>query len=292
MTLPTPSSACVSRKGAPLSCAALALALGLAACAPLPRMGMPGAAVTSASSEPIERRLDRLLPADVLLLGEQHDAAEHQLIERQVVEALAARKQLAALVIEMAESGNGTAHLPATASALQVQTALGWDDKAWPWSAYGPVVMAAVQAGVPVLGANLPRARMKDAMADISLDVQLAPAALGIQEDAIRSGHCELLPASQIRPMTRIQIARDRAMAQTLVAARVPGQTVLLVSGAGHTEPTLGVPQQLPTDIKARTVQLRAGLPEGSGSDFDAIWLTPATPEKDHCAELRSTMRR
>jgi len=290
MPLYSASPACVSRTGTLLSCAAFAL--GLAACAPLSRLGTSGAAVTPAPPEHIERRLDQLMPADVLLLGEQHDAAEHQLIERQVVEALVARKQLAALAIEMAESGNDTAHLPATASALQVQTALGWDDKAWPWAAYGPVVMAAVQAGVPVLGANLPRARMKDAMTDVSLDVQLAPAALSIQEDAIRSGHCELLPASQIRPMTRIQIARDRAMAQTLVAARVPGRTVLLVSGAGHTEPALGVPQQLPTDIKTRTVQLRAGLLAGSVSGFDATWLTPATPEKDHCAELRSTMRR
>jgi len=271
-----------------MACGAMAWVVVLSACTPWSQHDAPN--TEAVSSETIGRRLDRLLPADVLLVGEQHDAAEHQLIERQIVEALVARKQLAALAIEMAESGNGTAHLPATASAAQVQTALGWDDKAWPWAAYGPVVMAAVQAGVPVLGANLPRARMKDAMADVSLDVQLAPAALTTQEDAIRSGHCDLLPASQIRPMTRIQIARDRAMAQTLVAARVPGRTVLLVSGAGHTVPALGVPQQLPTDIQVKTVKLNAGPSTTSG--FDATWLTPATPEKDHCAELRKTMRR
>jgi len=150
--------------------------------------------------------------------------------------------------------------------------------------------MAAVQAGVPVFGANLPRDRMKDAMADVSLDAQLEPAALSVQEEAIRNGHCDLLPASQIRPMTRIQIARDRAMAQTLVAAQVRDKTVVLVSGAGHAEPALGVPQYLPTDIKVKSIKLTAG--PLAPTDFDANWPTPVVPEKDHCAELRKTIRR
>ena len=242
------------------------------------------------ATESVARRVERLLPTDVLLLGEQHDAAEHQVMERQVVETLSARGQLAALAIEMAETGNGTAHLPASASDADVRIALSWDEASWPWASYGPVVMAAVRAGVPVLGANLPRARMKDAMADVSLDAQLGPAAWQVQEEAIRNGHCGLLPAAQIRPMTRIQVARDRAMAQTLVAARQPGKAVLLVSGAGHTAPAIGVPQQLPTDIQIKTVKLNAGpLTEGG---FDATWLSPAVADKDHCAELRDTLKR
>ena len=121
----------------------------------------------------LEQRLDRLLPTDILLVGEQHDAAAHQQIEREIVESLASRRQLAALAVEMAESGTDTGKLPAVATEAQVRTALRWSDDAWPWKSYGPVVMAAVRAGVPVLGAKLPRARMKDAMADVSLDAQL-----------------------------------------------------------------------------------------------------------------------
>ena len=41
---------------------------------------------------------------------------------------------------------------------------LAWDDAGWPWAAYGPAVMAAVRAGVPVLGANRPRSRMREDM--------------------------------------------------------------------------------------------------------------------------------
>ena len=238
-----------------------------------------------------EQRLNRLLPADILLVGEQHDAAAHQQIEREIVESLAARRQLAALAVEMAESGTDTGKLPAAATEAQVRTALRWSDEAWPWQSYGPVVMAAVRAGVPVLGANLPRARMKDAMADVSLDAQLPVAAMQIQQEAIRDGHCGLLPATQIGPMTRIQIARDREMARMLAEARVPGKTIVLVSGAGHTAPALGVPQHLPTDVRVRTLRLDAGA-EDKSAGFDAVWTTPPAPAKDHCAELRNTLRK
>jgi len=241
---------------------------------------------------PVAQRAAALLPADALILGEQHDAAEHQSIERETVEALASQGKLAALLLEMAEEGSSTARLDRTATEAQVQAALGWNDKAWPWRSYGPAVMAAVRAGVPVIGANMPRARMKNAMADVSLDVQLNGEAYTAQQDAVREGHCKLLPEAQIVPMTRIQVGRDRAMAQAIVKARQPGRTVLLISGAGHATKVLGVPQHLPTDVSVKTVRLQAGdSPEADEENrgaYDAVWRTPALPPKDYCAGMRA----
>jgi len=239
---------------------------------------------------PVARRVAALLPTDVLILGEQHDAPEHHAIERETVEALAAQGKLAALVLEMAEEGTGAVLLGPTATEVQVRGSLAWNDKAWPWQSYGPAVMAAVRAGVPVIGANLPRARMKNAMADVSLDVQLNGAAYTAQQDAVREGHCKLLPEPQIVPMTRIQVGRDRAMAQAIVKARQPGKTVLLISGAGHATKVLGVPQHLPTEVSVKTVRLQAG--ESPGEDegkeaYDAVWRTAALPPKDYCADMR-----
>lgn len=231
------------------------------------------------------------MPVDALLLGEQHDAPEHQVIERETVEVLAAKGRLAALAIEMAEEGNSTGHLPMDATEAQVKTALSWNDKAWPWATYGPVVMAAVSAGVPVVGANLQRAHMKDAMADVSLDAQLTTEAQASQQEAVRSGHCNLLPESQIVPMTRIQIARDRAMAQTIVKSRAPGKTVLLVSGSAHANRMLGVPQHLPNDVSVKVVQMQAGAPRDTAGAFDAAWPSPPVPEKDYCADVRPVRR-
>ena len=220
----------------------------------------------------------RALPADLLLLGEQHDAPTHQSMHRRTVQDLADRGQLAALALEMADQGGSTAGLARDASEAEVRAALRWNPQAWPWEPYAPAVMAAVRAGVPVLRANLPRERMRAAMAEAALDALLPPAALERQREAIRSGHCGLLPASQIGPMTRIQVARDRAMAQAVADAVRPGRTVVLLAGGGHVDEAVGVP-----------LLLRPALPAGTA--VAAVQWPAQPPEKDYCAELRRQMR-
>ncbi|MBC7610702.1 MAG: ChaN family lipoprotein [Polaromonas sp.] len=238
-------------------------------------------------------RIDALMPVDVLLLGEQHDAAEHQKIEQQVVANLTQRGILAALALEMADAGTSTAKLHPSSSDEQVRLALKWSETGWPWAAYGPAVMTAVRSGVPVLGANLPRAQMRGAMADSKLDGQLPGPALKAQQQLIRIGHCNLLPESQITPMTRIQIAKDISMANTLSQVAVPGKVVVLLSGNGHADRFLGVPQHLAAELKVKVISLRVGGDNLSdkADSFDMVWATPALPDKDHCAELREQFR-
>lgn len=235
--------------------------------------------------------LAQVLPTPVLLLGEQHDASEHQALQRDVVLALAQRGQLQALVMEMAEQGRSTQGLPRDADEARVREALGWTDQSgWPWPVYGPVVMAAVRQGVPVFGGNLPRARMRDAMRDATLDGRVADRVLRQQQDGIRDSHCGLLPETQIAPMTRIQLARDQAMAQTVVQALAPGKTVVLVAGNGHVRRDLGVPLHLPPGQDYRVVMAQAGDNAVAGQPNDAVWRTPPLPARDHCAELRQSM--
>jgi uncharacterized iron-regulated protein len=218
-----------------------------------------------------------LVQADVVLLGEVHDEPAHQRTHRTVVQDLATQGRLAALAIEMAEEGATTGGLPREADEAAVRQALRWNEHGWPWQAYGPAVMAAVSAGVPVLGANLPRARMRAAMADATLDGRLDADALGKQREAIRAGHCDLLPAQQLGPMVRVQVARDVAMARTIEAALVPGKTVVLLAGRGHVDPAVGVPRHLPARLVVRPLQLpRAG----------------EAPAKDDCADLRRQIGR
>lgn len=244
--------------------------------------------------------LDGLLPTPLLMLGELHDAPEHQALQRDTVRQLAARSELAALVLEMVEQGRDTRHLPPDATEARVREALDWTGErnagAWPWAVYGPVVMAAVRAGVPVFGGNLPRAQMRTAMGDATLDAALPAEPLQRQREAIRDGHCGLLPESQIGPMTRIQLARDRSMAQTAVAALAPGRTVLLIAGNHHVQRDRGVPRHLPPGQAHRVVMALArdvaAAPMADPAEADRIWLTPARPAKDHCAEMRQQMGR
>lgn len=276
-----------------LPAAALSLAL----------LGAAGCATPAPLGAAAQARLATLLPADVLLLGEQHDAPAHQQLQRQTVQWLAARGELAALALEMAEQGRSTAGLPRDASEADVQHALAWRDAGWPWQTYRLVVMAAVRAGVPVLGANLPAARQREAMRDAALDARLPPAALAEQQQRMRDGHCGLLPESQIGPMTRVQIARDIAMADTVRAARQPGRTVLLVAGNGHVHRALGVPLHLPPDLTTKVLSAQSGQAQAAidsevtdtlpahTSGADLLWPTPPVPPRDYCAELRRATR-
>ncbi len=249
-----------------------------------------------AAAPPATPDLQGLLPTPLLLLGEQHDAPEHQALQRATVQQLAQQGRLAAVVLEMVEQGRQTTGLPPEASEERVRDALDWrgatNSGAWAWGVYGPVVMAAVRAGVPVLGGNLPRAQMRPAMTDVALDASVPPDTLQRQREAIRDGHCGLLPETQIAPMTRIQLARDRAMAQTATGALRPGQTVLLIAGNGHVQRDLGVPRHLAPDQPHRVVLSEAreaaesGAP-GTGLTADRLWITPPRPATDHCAELK-----
>ncbi|MDQ3059362.1 MAG: ChaN family lipoprotein [Pseudomonadota bacterium] len=238
-------------------------------------------------------RLDALLPADVLLIGEQHDARAHHQIEQELISILAGRGLLGAIALEMADAGTSTARLKPSATEEQARQALQWDNKSWPWAHYEPAVMTAVRAGVPVLGANLPRSQMPGSMADRTLDTRLPEPALQMQQQAIRSGHCGLLPESQVSPMTRLQIAKDITMAETIRQVALPGKVVVLLAGSGHVNRTLGVPQHLQGDLKFKAVGLQAG--QGSAElapAFDSVWITPALPDKDHCARLQEQLSR
>lgn len=211
--------------------------------------------------------------AALLLIGEQHDAPTHARAQQSAVEELARQGRLAALVLEMAEQGATTHQLPHAATEAEVRQALRWNDEGWPWRRYAPAIMAAVRSGAPVLGGNLPRERMRAAMQDAQLDTVLPAAAWQAQQAAIRDGHCGLLPANQIVPMTRLQLARDRALADTLMHAAVPGKTAVLLAGAGHVDAALGIPQHLRSGFSAQVLAL------------------PAEPTgKDYCEELRRQM--
>lgn len=232
--------------------------------------------------------LQTLLPTDVLLLGEKHDAPQHQQLEQQAVTWLAKRGLLAALVIEMAEQGHDTRALAPGADEAQVQSALAWNNDAWPWSAYGPVVMAAVRAGVLVLGGNLPRNALRTTMEQTPLDALLTPAQLARQQQAVRDGHCGLLPETRIPGMVRVQVARDVHMARTAAAALRSGQVVLLVAGAAHVQRGLGVPLHLPGEIRQKVVIAHAGQAlTAIENEAHLIQQTPGLLPDDACATLR-----
>ena len=241
---------------------------------------------------PVSVRLAQLGRSDVLLLGEQHDATSHQRMHLQAIQALAQAGELAAVVLEMSEAGRNTQSLPPNATDAAIQQALAWRDAAWPWNAYGPAIQAAVAAGVPVLGGNLPNRDNAAAMYEPSWDWRIPHQALTAQRNAARDGHCNLLPSGQIGPMARIQIARDASMAKTIASNIQTGKTVLVLTGSAHAHREWGIPLHLPAGLSVKSVRLAADGPRADDTTgFHAIWHTPPGPTKDHCAELQQQLR-
>ena len=243
-----------------------------------------------------QQTLEQWRDAKIIALGEQHDQVAHHEWEAQTVKQLAAQQRLAALVIEMAPAGGSTASLPQTATDEEVQQALQWQSggagSGWPWKDYGPMVMNAVRAGVPVLGGNLPRAQMKQVMGDARYDSHLPADGWQQQLDAIKDGHCGLLPESQFAPMARIQLARDESMARITANAvqqqARPGQAVLLVAGRGHVRSDIGVPSWLPKDLQPKVAVVQSDKsPEAINLIADKLLTLSGNASKDQCAQLR-----
>ena len=233
------------------------------------------------------------LAARLLIFGEQHDQPDQQRQVAEEVRSLAEAGRLAGVVLEMAEAPHHTTALPRDADEAQVRATLQW--KGWPWEPYAAVVMNAVRAGVPVWGGNLPRSAMREAMADATLDARVDEAARERLAEAVRDGHCRLLPASQEPGMVRIQLARDLSMATVidrLAGSADAGSTVVLLTGAMHASRDRGVPLHLlsRSGWRPQDIWVVVFSEPGDGLQVDERRSAVFTPQPDPCESLRRQM--
>jgi uncharacterized iron-regulated protein len=155
----------------------------------------------------------------------------------------------------------------------------------WRWELYRPFVALALEYDLPIVAANLARSdAMKVATSPGEAD---APAALvRAQEDAVRKGHCDLLPPEAVPGMARAQIARDRALAAAV--APYAGRGVVLLTGNGHARKDMGVPHWL--DAPSTSIALLEDDEEVSA--FDYYVVTDRAERADPCDELRGRVSR
>jgi uncharacterized iron-regulated protein len=255
----------------------LALGLALSACGIVPDLRPPPAG-----------------SAELLLLGEQHDQSDQQRQIGEQVRQLAEQGRLAALVLEMADAGRDTVSLTRLASEDSVRAALAWDDGGWPWRRYGPVVMGAVRAGVPVFGGNVARRDLRGAMTRVELDDLVDDTARSRLREAVDQGHCGLLPAAQQPAMARMQIARDRRLAETALAARRSArgdQVVVLHAGVQHVARDRGVPLHL-VALGVPPAQVRSVAFGETDLPVDERRPTRHEPQPDACDDLRAQVAR
>ena len=294
----------------------------------------------AAGAEIDERALlDALARASFVLLGESHENADHHRLQARLVAGLAARGEAPAVAFEMLRADQQEALDVAQAAepptAEGVRAATRWDEGGWPeFALYAPIFEAALAAGLPLVAADLDAADRNRLASDGPVPHELA-ARLGLEEPLPASllaslerdlvtGHCDMLPASALPRLVRVQRGRDAALAQALVdapgapledadpapgeprtdplVADLDGTRAVLIAGAEHVRRDRGAPRalaRLAPGAEIATVAFLEVEPgaEDLGADFaaryggeavfDYAWYTPKASDEDPCERMR-----
>jgi uncharacterized iron-regulated protein len=226
--------------------------------------------------------------ARVVLLGEVHDNAVQHALRAQALRKLVESGARPAIAFEQFDRGAQEAierarrERPRDADYLIAQ---GKGVPSWRWDLYKPYIALALEYGLPVVAANLASSdAMKIAMGSTAPD---SPATLlRAQEDAVRRGHCDLLPPDAIPGMARAQVARDRTLAQAI--APYTSRGVVLLTGNGHARKDIGVPHWL--SAPSTSIALLEDDEDAAG--FDYYVVTERADRPDPCDELRRRLKR
>jgi len=266
-----------------------------------------------------EELVQRLKDADITLLGEHHDNADHHRLQSWALENILASGRHPVLAFEMI--------LPEQQAALQRQRtehpddldglaiALNWEKSHWPaWPHYRPLFALALTSELEIRAANIPNDLVRslakglplspEASQHYHLDQPLDPALDAAMAEEIRQSHCGQMPEQAVPGMVLIQRARDAAMALAISEAAEGG--AVLIAGAGHSRTDRGAPRFLPSLAPGKRVFSLAfvevddellepaGYGEGLGSTlppFDAVWFTPRANNDDVCANLANFLK-
>lgn len=237
----------------------------------------------------------RLARAPRVIVGEQHDNADHHALQLWLLRSMAQVRPQGSLLLEMLNPDQQPRvdELQRSVAGQRLPDnlpdALAWQ-AGWDWSLYGPLVSFALRQPYPLLAANLDRQELRAAYVKAPVLVGGRSNARSVTEvlaAQIRDSHCGLLPESQVPAMLAVQQQRDRRMAERLLAAPAP---TLLLAGAFHGRKDLGVPLHVADLDPKQEVAVLILAEQGqqvAATSADYVWYTPPQPAKDYCAQLR-----
>ncbi|OGS01085.1 MAG: hypothetical protein A2V88_08980 [Elusimicrobia bacterium RBG_16_66_12] len=259
----------------------------------------------------------RLGKARFILLGEIHDNSDHHALQARIVRGLAAAGARCSVSFEMLPVDIGPR---ISARALGRPVSLQDLEGAWrdanegdtyfSWSAYRPVVEAAVESGFGVLPANPAKADTRllhekgwsalnaDFVARYLLDRPLPESVLAEKRREVVAGHCGYDPGeAYANAAINVQRARDASMAESLASS----ERGVLIAGVGHTRSDSGVPAYLalrfPEEktISIAFTELASGFEDPATyvrEPQDYVWFTLPWKRQDPCVEFRKQLER
>lgn len=263
-----------------------------------------------------------LARADVVVLGETHDNADHHALQAALLRALIASGRRPAVAFEMLDvdqqgAVDGALGQPGV-TADGLASAVSWQRNGWPdFALYRPIFAASLEASLPIVAANLSRRQAQEVIRSGREALSPAlrqrldregplpePTQRELRQEMAES-HCGMLPAKLLDPMVVAQRARDAQMAERIEAG-ASERGVVLITGAGHARRDRGVPAFLSRSAPALRIASVAFLevgPEvsspqdfasefGSELPFDFVVFTPRTKREDPCQGMRAHMER
>ncbi len=251
------------------------------------------------SQAPVSREqlINNILASDYVVLGERHDNPQHHELQLWVLQQLQAKHWLTQLSLEMItpqQQKNFTALSPSVAEdKALLQKALAWPDDGWPWNDYDDLVQLAVKNSIPLRSADIDQGEIKalykgDKPAP---QVLLSPEAKASLLRDIEESHCGFITEPQTSKMLSVQLARDDAMATSLLQTK---RGVALIAGAFHARKDLGFPLHLQQRAADKTLVSLAFVEVDEvatqeklaalAQQYDVIWVTPVHAREDPCA--------
>ena len=264
--------------------------------------------------------------ADITLIGEIHDNADHHQIQALLIDQSVSENWRPAITWEMIQQArqpvlddwNKTHSPDVEALAKRLQ----WSKTGWPdWKIYRSIASVAARHRLPMFAGDPNRTEIRklgrngvdifpaDVRKKLALDAKLPANLQADLNRELKEGHCNMMPDSGLAMMSNVQRLRDGQLAESLLRARKASPTghAVLIAGSGHTRSDRGVPWVLSelapnlsvvsiasveVDPKAETVSdLVARAPDGTPA-ADYVWVTPAKARPDPCEKLRETMER
>jgi uncharacterized iron-regulated protein len=247
------------------------------------------------------------LQARFVLLGEKHGNPDHHRLQEETLRILIAAGRRPALAFEMIPVDRQAALDAARwdGNPASIGPAVRWQQRGWPdWAMYQPIAAAALEAGLPIVAADLARDRLlavrRDGLAalgpslvgEMLLADPLPPSMMEAVAAEMERSHCGRISGAAAARMANVQIARDAFMAHRLIeAARTaPTRSAVLVAGHGHAAKDHGVPFHLARQAPGEAVVAIAFLEVRPGESepesyaavlgrqmlpFDFVWFTP-----------------
>ncbi|NIO10169.1 MAG: hypothetical protein GTO40_20060 [Deltaproteobacteria bacterium] len=261
--------------------------------------------------------------ARYIILGENHDNADHHRLQADMLRRLVKAGRRPAVGFEMLDLDDEPTiaqHLAmAPRDAKGLGDALNWGKRGWPdWRYYQPIAQIALNAGLPIFAANLRRSTTRilrrqgieglpsELVHELGLDRPLPPDLRKRMANDIRQAHCGYALKDYLENMIAIQRARDTRMAERMIETG-RGDGSVLVAGAGHGRTDYGVPAHLRAmggdrsifslafmevqDGQSSPKEFAAGY-EGGHLPFDYIWFTPRRNSQNPCDEFKNQLER